>query len=435
MIDAFKRLQEQFLSGELSRDVAYTMGSFLALAVSGIIISVVLAVFRGTEALGIFNIAYAMYIMASQFAVWGMHYSVLRFSAWHKGDQEELGKMLATAIGCSLLSGALSAIALWFASPVIGMLFDNRQTVDAIRYASLGLAFFPMNKVLLAHLNGLQEMKMFASIMASRYFLVLVFVAVVAVGDLPIAISALGFLFSELIVAVALLAAIRKSDLAGRLKLSGRWAKQHLSFGTKSLCSGVAMELNSRVDVIIAGAFLGERAAGIYSFAALLVDGLCHMLAMIRINFNPRLVAYIRDRRWESLRELRRLARVYVLPATLGLSALILAFFWVVTHTFISSTDLGEGLVSLLILLFGLNLVCVFVPFDNLLLVTGHPMHQMGQQATMLASNITVSICLVSVLGIEGIALGTACSYLANTVILIICARTLFGWKLLANAK
>jgi hypothetical protein len=43
------------------------------------------------------------------------------------------------------------------------------------------------------------------------------------------------------------------------------------------------------------GIFLPDREVGIYSFAAMMVDGMYHVLAMVRLNFNPVLVAAVRD--------------------------------------------------------------------------------------------------------------------------------------------
>ena len=62
---------------------------------------------------------------------------------------------------------------------------------------------------------------------------------------------------------------------------------KHLVFGFRGLGAGMFAEFNSRVDVLVIGFFLEDRAVGIYSFAAMLVDGIYHVLAMIRINFNP----------------------------------------------------------------------------------------------------------------------------------------------------
>ena len=98
---------------------------------------------------------------------------------------------------------------------------------------------------------------------------------------------------------------IARLRLAGTLRLRRDWVVRHYKFGTKGLAAGLFTEVNSRVDVLMIGFFLSDRATGIYSFAAMLVDGVYHVLAMVRINFNPILVAAIRDKDWKTAQNLR----------------------------------------------------------------------------------------------------------------------------------
>ncbi|MBU1306362.1 MAG: hypothetical protein KKF33_12705, partial [Alphaproteobacteria bacterium] len=79
------------------------MGSFVILAASGIVINMIVAYLRGAEALGIFNQAYSVYIIASQIAAFGIHYSVLRSAAYYEVEPELQGRIL--------LSGAVPALA------------------------------------------------------------------------------------------------------------------------------------------------------------------------------------------------------------------------------------------------------------------------------------------------------------------------------------
>ena len=76
---------------KLSQDIAYSLGSFVVLALSGIVINIVITGLRDAAALGVFNLAYAVYIIASQFAVWGLHYSVLRHTAFYEQDAKARG--------------------------------------------------------------------------------------------------------------------------------------------------------------------------------------------------------------------------------------------------------------------------------------------------------------------------------------------------------
>lgn len=424
----------KFLQQKLGRDIAWTMGSFMVLAVSGIVINVVVASLRDAAALGVFNQAYAVYIIASQIAVCGVHYSVLRHAAFFDDDAEERGAMLFTSIVLTLLFGVLAAIALYVFAPLLGRAFDSVVTGEAIRYAAYGLVFFPLNKVLLGYLNGLRHMKMFAILQASRYIFVMVWVSIVAASsDVDFKNATLAFFVAEFATTLIAMVYLLLTGLLSAMHFSLKWIKKHVVFGSKSLLAGMFVEMNSRVDVLMIGLFLPDRAVGIYSFAAMLVDGLYHVLAMVRINFNPVLVGALRDKKWEAMQGLLKKAKQYAYPVTLFLALLVLGVFWVMANYIVPEKGLQEGIYSLLILLAGLTLISAFIPFDNLLLVSGHPGFQTFQHMTVVTANIGLNYTLVPILGIEGAALATISGYIVGMIVLMILVNHFLRWNLLTN--
>ena len=430
----YNRLVQNLRYQKLSRDIAYTLGSFFVLAISGIVINIVIMGFRDAAALGVFNLAYAVYIMLSQFAVWGLHYSVLRYAAYYESDPEERGHMLLTATVCSAAMGLIAAIGLFMAAPLFARAFNSEATGTAIRNAAFGLALFPLNKVLIAYLNGLRLMKAFAVLQASRYVAVMILVSVIAVSTLPIEFATFGFLVAEILTVLLTCSYIIKRRLTGALRFTPGWIARHYQFGTKVLPAGMFTEINSRIDVLMIGFFLSDRATGIYSFAAMLVDGVYHVLAMIRLNFNPVLVAAIRDADWRTAQNLRYQSCRIVLPVT-ALLALGLMSAYYVFAAWVMPPDKGllEGLPSLAILLAGLSMICFLVPFDNLLMVSGYPGYQTLQQLFLVGTNVGVALLLLPMLGIEGAALGTAASYITGVLAAAFFANRLLGWNLLNN--
>ena len=113
----------KFMKHKLTTDIAWTMGCLVVLAASGILINLIIARLRDAAALGVFNQAYAIYIVASQFAVFGLHYSVLRHAALYDSDESERGRMLVNAGAYSLLLGACAAVSLYLAAPLFGLLW------------------------------------------------------------------------------------------------------------------------------------------------------------------------------------------------------------------------------------------------------------------------------------------------------------------------
>ncbi len=419
---------------KLSQDIAYSLGSFVVLALSGIVINIVITGLRDAAALGVFNLAYAVYIIASQFAVWGLHYSVLRHAAFYEHDSNARGGMLLTAGVCALLMGFVAAICVYLSEPLFSVVFDSETTGAAIKNSAWGLIFFPLNKILIAYLNGLRCMKAFSILQAMRYLVVMALVAVISASELPVEFATFCFVAAEILTAIFALICIKQARLVNQLSFSSEWVVRHYRFGTKGLAAGMFAEVNSRIDVLLIGFFLSDRETGIYSFAAMLVDGVYHVLAMIRINFNPILVAAARDNDWSTGQYLRRQSLKIVLPATLLMSfVLVLSYYFLGAWVMPPEKGILDGLPTLVILLSALVMVSFLVPFDNLLMVSGLPGFQTFQQLILVGVNIVVAVPLLPLIGIEGAAFGTALSYISGILAMVVFVRYRLGWNLINN--
>jgi len=422
-----------FLRNKLATDIGWTLGGFAILALSGVVINIAVTLLRDTASLGIFNQAYATYIVASQFAVLGIHYSVLRHAAYHEDDQSTRDRLLVTAIVMTGVLGLIAGGLLALAAPMIGRLLDSAPSADAMRIAAFGLVLFPLNKVLIAYVNGLRRMKAFAILQSVRYLTVMIVVIGISLTDLPFAFAAFSFLAAETIVALASLAYLWKQGLLHVRGFDSSWFKTHLTFGTKSMMAGMFGELNARLDVLMVGVFMSDQAVGLYSFAAMLADGLFHVLTMIRTNFNPLLVAAARDNQWEQPMSLMQKSRKFLTPITGALAlGLIMAFYFIAIYV-VPSKGLLEAMPAAIILMLGLTLIARFIPFDNVLLASGHPAYQAGQQASIVVANLLAGIMLIPILGLAGAAASTVIGYVAGIIVLVLMARRLIGWNLVFN--
>ncbi|WP_461432990.1 oligosaccharide flippase family protein [Hoeflea alexandrii] len=421
------------LSNKLSSDIAWTMGSFMILAMSGIVINIVVAYFRGTEDLGVFNLAYSVYIIVSQIAALGVHYSVLRYAAMNQENPRELGSMLGSALLVVTLLGLLMAGLVFVAEPLFARAYDSERAARAISYAAFGIALFPASKVLISFLNGLRHMKAFSVLQAARYIMVAAVVTAFSVSDQDFTLASLCFVVAEIVTLAAAVIYIASQRLVQLVRIKKSWLREHTSFGGRSLLAGMFGEINTRVDVLCLGLFLGDREVGIYSFVAMLLDGLYHLLAMVRVNFNPILVNCVRDSGWPEAQRMLRLSKRFIPLIMIALSAIVFAFYWLVAFQLVPERGLQEGTVVLLILLGGLVATSPFIPFDNMMLISGYPGRQTLQQAVAFVVNVSLNLALIPVVGIEGAAIGTASSYLAAVVSLILMTDRRLGWNLLSN--
>jgi O-antigen/teichoic acid export membrane protein len=418
---------------KLTSDISWSIGSFIVLAVSGMLIKLLIVCFRDTTTLGAFNLAYTTYMISAQIAVFGVHYSVIRHIAHHDENDIHHDKILFNAAFLALCLGITGAGILYGMAPWLGKCFDSRSAQQLITHAAIGLILFPLNKVLLAYLNGLRLMKLFALLQSSRYIIVMLFVITVATTQGSFQYATLGFITAECITTLVVLMILYQKRLIPIPCFDNTWIRQHITFGAKSLLAGMFVEMNSRIDVLMIGFFLNDQAVGIYSFASMLVDGLYHILAMVRLNFNPLLVAATRDKLLGPAQNLLTQCKRFAIPVTALLCFTALTAFWILANVMMPAKGFQPGLLPLMILLIGLTTISAFIPFDNLLLVSGHPSAQTLQHCITLLSNIGLGWLLIPQFGMLGAACATAASYLFGIVALQVLVKHLLGWDLFNN--
>ena len=320
-------LRALLLNRKFNQDLLWNYGSLAVLAFSGILINLIIAGQYGAEALGIFNQVYAVYVMASQFAVGGLQYSALKHVAEGAGDRCRQGQAAWSGVCIVLVWAVPLAAMVYLLSGVIGAVMDSVAVGRAMGLAAPGLAFFALNKVLLGILNGLRHMREFAIGQALRYLLMIAYVLTAVFLGLPGYWLGATFTVAEVALTVFLVAMVVPHVPLAREAFSLNWLKTHAAFGFKGFLSGVILESNARVDVVMLGLFLSDRAVGIYSFASMLAEGFYNLLGVVRNNVNPILVQMLKEDRFVDIQAMVRQLQWYLYPTTAGLALLLVGLY------------------------------------------------------------------------------------------------------------
>jgi O-antigen/teichoic acid export membrane protein len=86
------------VDGKLAGDTAWNYGAFALTAATGIILNFFIAARFGIETLGVFNQIYAIYIVSSQFAVYGIHDSAQKYTAEYADNADAQLTIARTAV-------------------------------------------------------------------------------------------------------------------------------------------------------------------------------------------------------------------------------------------------------------------------------------------------------------------------------------------------
>jgi O-antigen/teichoic acid export membrane protein len=412
-------------------NVIWNMGSLAFLAAAGLVLNFAVGRVYGAEALGLFNIVFAVYILLSQLAVFGVHFSILRSVSEHFGrDQAEVDRSIAGGlIAVGLISATVTLLA-WIATPVVTRLYRIDGIAVAWQVILPGLFCFSLNKFLLSAINGAQHMRAFAVLQALRFAFILAALWALMLANVEPAYLTAVFSLAEALLLPVLLwytnRIVDKWDFAGGMTR----LRAHVIFGAKVFASGSIGELNTRVDVLLVGAMLDSARAGVYSVALLLAEGLAQSIIVVRANLNPLITRHLAEGDAAGLerfgRKITAFFTIFMLVAGSGL----VAAFALADSVLFPDRQFEQALGPLAILVAGLVLSSPYMPFSMTFTQAGQPALQTLFAAAVLAINIVGNAILIPIFGVTGAALGTALSYVAAAALLAGALKRRFGIRL-----
>lgn len=416
-------------SHKLTIDMIANLVSLAVLFIAGILINVVIGRQYGPDALGLFNIIFAIFILFSQFGSFGLQYSTLSFTAVRAGQPTEQLHVLREALRIGLVTSSCTVALALLVTPGLAWIFELDDLPAAWLMALPGLWCFALNKVLLAYFNGLGEMRLFALFQSGRYVAMLIAVAILTalVTDgkylsAILSVAEVVLFFAMAPIAVARLRALPRDN-------SASWRKRHIRFGVLALPSGAVAELNTRVDVLLLGTMLGVVQTGYYSIAILLAEGYGQAIVVLRNVINPLLAKIALERDQTGLSHLVRTfgSIAFVLMAAGGIALIAL---FPLLNSYVLAGQFSAAQIPLAILVTGIGLTGPWMIFSMILSQGGRPGSYTMLMISILAANITFNIVGIYTLGLIGAAIGTSLSYVVGALILTILVRRNFGLRL-----
>jgi len=418
----------------MSTGMVLNLASLGFLAVAGLFLNFAIARFYGEEMLGLFNMAFAIYIFASQIGSFGIHFSVLQAVSAQTGvNQIAVDRAVASGLVGTIIASTVTVLACLPLVPLLGFIYGDRAPgIEAAVLAILpGLWAFSINKTLFSAINGARHMATFAGLQSLRYLLLLgCFAAFLAGGVDGIYLTAV-FSITEIVLLPILF--FFSSRVVGRwsfeeLKLG---LARHLSFGSRIFLSGAMLELNTRVDVLMIAFFIDASAAGVYSIAALVAEGAGQAIFAIRNNFNPVIGNMVVQGRQDELFKLSRRTVLLFTPFMVIVSAITWAAYPLLSHIAFGSADFLEAELPLLLLLAGLTCSSGFMVFGMIFTQADKPGVHTGFVTTNIVVNIALNLAFIPLFGIAGAAAATALSYFVSSIMLVVLSRAVLGVRLI----
>lgn len=404
------------ISEKFQTDVLWNVGSLFILGISGIAMNILIGRFYNADVLGIFNQVYAVYILSSQLAAGSVHISIQKYLSQYLHDKKKHGQIISSGLVIIFILGIIVAAIVYLTRNYLGLFLKSPEVSLGLIYIIPGLIFFALNKGLMAILNGLRLMKIFAITQALRYILMVLFLGLAII--LHFDGTKLSFIFSGTEICLFLILSVISFKLFHFVLPNawGSWTRRHIIFGYKSLLGSILVDVNTRVDVLILGYFASDRVVGIYSFAAILAEGFIQLLVVLRLNINPILARLFATKKIAILKETikRGVKLTYLWTTVLGGLAIIIYPFMI--NLLVPGKDFLSSWPIFIILMLGIIASSGYTPFQMLLAQAGFPGYYTNLILIIFTSNVVFNILLVPSLGMYGSALGTGISFLISVL-------------------
>jgi len=418
------RLEKKFLT-----DTAWNYGAFVLMASVGVILNFFIAVRFGIETLGVFNQIYAVYVVTAQFAVMGFHDSAQKHVAELDHDPVMARIVSAAALALAGGMGALVAASVYLLSGPIAWLVDSQPVGNGIALAAPGLLFFAMNKVLMGVLSGARRLKPFAAAQGLRVIVILLVCFGVAWLEQPGYMLGISFTIAEVLLFPFLLYLVRpRPTHFVNSEAFRRWFKVHFHFGGKALLNGFLAESYIRIDILMLSVFLSDYDIGIYSFAALFIEGLFQVPVVVRTVANPELIRLLAAAdRFRIITFCRKVAAM-----SLGIFIVIAAGVLVVfpyLGPFFPDQLVAQSYPLLMVLVGGLVIYSAMIPLDHIILQAGQPGRQSLLMTVNVALNAALNLMLIPIFGLYGAAAATAIAFVCASITVNVAARRWLGYR------
>jgi O-antigen/teichoic acid export membrane protein len=414
-------------SARFRTGILWNWASLAFLGAGGIALNIVVARFYDAATLGVFNQVLAAYVVISMLAAGGIHVSLLRALAAHRAEGPSIvAGALVPAFGLS----AIVALLFYLARGVIAAWLESPAIAEGITAVAPGLFFFAINKSLLGAVNALERMRAFAVYQSLRYLLLLGGLVAAVLFSWPGARLPLVFTIAEAFLFAVLILEVSIQVRWWRGSGWRSWTATHLSYGVRSLPSGVLIELNSRVDVLMLGWFLADDAVGIYSFAVLFAEGFFQLQVVLQNSYNPIFARELAAKNHAAIESMVKRARRWIVPAAVAAGALAVLVYPYALQILTGDPSLAASHTPFAILVAGIVLASAHLPFMGTLTMANLPGWHTIFVTAMVATNAIGNAILIPIYGLEGAAIGTALALALSMALLSVMARTLAGVRL-----
>jgi len=392
-------------------DIQWSFISVISSSLIHLLLRMLLGKELGPSGLGLYTLAFTIYMFGMQFGSFGIEASLTKYIASCKGDFAKIGTYISSGITGSILSGLVMGCCLFLLSPSIGVnVFHSDEMVTFLRLNAISLPFLAIQRAVLGSMNGLRQMNHYAFFHvvqnASMLFLSIIMVMILKMSVLG---AVLGFVIPTIILGSLMPFSLKKYLKYPYYSFNSALSELSLFGFFVVLANSVSM-VNTQVDSVLIGYFMNEVSVGYYAVAVILLQGILLIPNSIQKVTTPLIAGYSAGNDYQHIKSLikKTMAKTFVVTAFLAGLIIIIGKFLIIN---LFSEDFLPAYLPLLILLIGYSIDAPFIAIDGWFSSVGRVKLAFQFVAVLATLNIILNIILIPKFGLVGAAIATSLSF------------------------
>lgn len=258
------------------RDIKWAFISTVTASLAHFILRTIIGRELGSDGLGIYTLAFTIYLLGMQFAAFGIGPALTRYIAEHLGDRQTINSYVSSGLTGSIITGTAMGVILFLLSPYLAdNVFHTPELEIMIRLISFCFPFIAVQKAVLGTLNGLRRMRHFAFLnIMQNGAVVIISIVLVLLFDLGEMGAVIGLVIPTIASSILCPILIRDCISLNKSMWDMPALRATTAFGFYVVLSNSIGFLNTQIDSILIGYYLNPSDVGIYAVAVLLAQTL-----------------------------------------------------------------------------------------------------------------------------------------------------------------
>lgn len=396
-------------------DVQWAFISILTSSIAHFLLRIFLGKELGPEGLGVYTLAFTIYLFGTQFAGFGIGSALTKYVAEFIEDHTTIRNYVSSGMISSIIIGTLMCFLLFLISPFIAVSFFKIPDLEGlIKLTALCYPFIAIQKAVLGTLNGFRRMHLFAVVnIAQNVSIVILSIILVMLFGMGVLGAVIGYVIPTFIISIISPILIRDSLGSYHFTWHNAILRSTTIFGFYIVLGNSISFLNTQFSSILIGFYLNPIEVGVYTVAMLFAQIITLLPSAVQSVTAPATSSLYGKGNITQVKNFlfSTMKKIFIISI---LTAVLIAIFGQYLIVLLFSYEFLSAYVPLLLLLIGYTIFAPFMAIGATLSSIGKVHIPFRIHAICCILSIILNILLIPQFGIIGAAIATSITLIVS---------------------